>query len=335
VADNISDRAFGSWAAESEKDMRPPAYIPMLACGGAFSNLNDMSRYVQFHLGDMVNSTIVPNPGIMQKVTFPVKGQKGGYTPGLERYPLGNSFYLFQEGGGYGFESAIIIYPEFNLGFVILTNSCWTKLNGSTMADLINGVIGPLNRTGDDDHPEKYTGEYKKLDNCDTVIGKILGIYDNDKKIYKINDTIFFEDRGSIYPLDFYSDNGTLVADYGDYREIRFLPELRGRPGNIQIVNFRTGMTRYAFYNKPLPENDRQGPGKAGWKTLTGTYNLYIDSLYRGRFRVTLDNGYITVNGCRCHEFRPGMFVNCEGSVFDFTGSEPTIAGFSLAKQKE
>ncbi|HKK43208.1 MAG TPA: serine hydrolase domain-containing protein [Bacteroidales bacterium] len=334
----ITDRANGSWSREADKNSEPPAYIPMLACGGAYSNLEDMARYIQFHLGSLIPEGELTGDfgmNLMHSLAFPANGQQGGYTTGMERYPLGDTYYLFQEGGGYGFESAIIIYPDLNLGLVLLTNSCWTRLNGSTMAGLINGIIGTSCKADKTEMSGNQTGSYKEKAVYDPALEDIYGIYDTDKKIFRRGDSVFFETGGKDNPLRFYSDSTEIFAVYGSGMRIRFLPKLAGSPGNIQIINLNTGTAAYAFFNKPLPEYDRSGSGKTVWKSLPGRYNLYIDGLYRGRFLVKMDNGYLTVNGSRCHEFHPGMFFNCEGSVFDFTGSVPVIAGFSLTKQME
>ncbi len=338
---SIADRAYGSWASEEDKNSELPAYIPMLACGGAYSNIEDMARYVQFHLGSLIpEGKLTGDYGrnLMHSLAYPAKGQQGGYTTGMERYPLGDTYYLFQEGGGYGYESAVIVYPELGLGLVLLTNSCWTRLNGSTMAKMINGIIGPLCTTDHaglrDGQTGTYNGTYKEKAVDDPAVERTYGIYDTDKKIYRRGDSVYFETGGRNYPLRFYADNEELIAGYGTGMRIKFLPEPGDRPGNIMILDLNKGATWYAYFNKPLPEYDKQGPGKAEWKSLTGRYNLYIDSLYRGRFIVTTDNGYLTINGSRCHEFRPGMFYNNEGSVFDFTGSVPVIAGFSLTRRE-
>ncbi len=94
--------------------------IPLIGSGAVYSSLNDMIRYVQMHLnyGIVGNNQIVSRESLLE--TYAIR---------MNNYGLGtyidttfNSYYLNHNGGGFGYGSSILWFPEFNLGCVVLSN---------------------------------------------------------------------------------------------------------------------------------------------------------------------------------------------------------------------
>jgi len=99
--------------------------IPMIAAGAAYSNIDDMIRYVQFHMnqGKLNNKQLIEKKHLFEMYT--INRDFYGLGTGIER-PNDNSklktFYLTHNGGGFGYASTMIWFPEYELGCVILCN---------------------------------------------------------------------------------------------------------------------------------------------------------------------------------------------------------------------
>ena len=94
-------------------------YNPQIldAAGGIFSTTSDMLQYLKFHLNE--NNEVV---ALSHKVTM---GDINDYAIGLNWQELITSKKLkkvWQSGGTFGFSSYCVVYPEINVGIVLLTN---------------------------------------------------------------------------------------------------------------------------------------------------------------------------------------------------------------------
>jgi len=94
-------------------------YNPQMleAAGGIFSNVLDMLRYLRFHL-DESNEIVA----LSHKVT---RGNINEYAVGLnwqERLTPEKDRKIWQSGGTFGFASYCVIYPDLNIGIVLLSN---------------------------------------------------------------------------------------------------------------------------------------------------------------------------------------------------------------------
>lgn len=94
-------------------------YNPQIldAAGGIFSTTSDMLQYLKFHL-DERNEVVA----LSHKV---IKGNINDYAVGLNWQVLLTSKKhkkIFQNGGTFGFSSHCAVYPEQNIGIILLTN---------------------------------------------------------------------------------------------------------------------------------------------------------------------------------------------------------------------
>lgn len=94
-------------------------YIPenLDAAGGLFSTIPDMLEYLKFHL-DEKNEVVA----LSHKVTW---GDINKYAIGLNwQEAITSKKYkkIWQSGGTFGFSSYCIIYPDYNIAIVFLTN---------------------------------------------------------------------------------------------------------------------------------------------------------------------------------------------------------------------
>ena len=94
-------------------------YNPQIldAAGGIFSTVQDMLNYIRFHL-DETNPVVA----LSHKA---VKGNINDYAVGLNWQEMITSKKhkkIWQSGGTFGFSSYCVIYPELNIGIILLTN---------------------------------------------------------------------------------------------------------------------------------------------------------------------------------------------------------------------
>ena len=120
---NNKNRAIGHDAIV--KDM--PEAIPIIPSGGFYSSINDMARYVQFHLneGKAGDSSVLQSNWLdtMYTIPFAYPGQRFGYGLGIGRRGVNKSLMLNHGGGGFGFLSLMMWYPEYDFGIITLSNA--------------------------------------------------------------------------------------------------------------------------------------------------------------------------------------------------------------------
>lgn len=106
--------------------------IPMIGAGAAYSNIDDMIKYVQFHMnfGELDNKQLIEKKHLFEMYT--INRNFYGLGTGIER-PNDNSklntFYLIHNGGGFGYASTMMWFPEYGLGCVILGNKTFNFYN--------------------------------------------------------------------------------------------------------------------------------------------------------------------------------------------------------------
>lgn len=312
--------------------------FPELAAAGLYSNARDMAEYVRFHLnGGVVDGKRILRRDLMQQyhsIAFARPGQRSGYGLGLVREATGKTFSLYHEGGGRGFQSLMIVYPELEFGVVLLINRDGNGLTGPPGRDVVNGPIIELHGPNISAGPD--TSNMIRVAPDDSRVRSILGRY-GDKNGWEIDHEgeVLGVRTGpdSFYPLVFYDDRGELVGMFGSFSEIRLLPEVGPQPRTLMIVNrcYSNYDIKYqAFNDSPT---DPPGPGKPQWRKYEGEYEV----LWRGEpdrtVRVTLENGHLYYGGRKCVEHEPGLFFSNDGEAIDFRFEPPTAANLALRKK--
>ena len=102
----------------NEKGILMPYNPPMLdAAGGIYSNVTDMLYYLKFHLNELDEVVTLSH--------MVTTGKINDYAVGLNWQMKLNQHkkkMIWQSGGTFGFSSYCVIYPELNIGIVLLTN---------------------------------------------------------------------------------------------------------------------------------------------------------------------------------------------------------------------
>ena len=135
-----SDRAIG----HSPMPFRPPAEFLIIPSGGVWTTANDMTRYLQFHINEgaldgerllrqELAETIYapPNPAALDAEY--ALGIGTANWQGTRRFQHG--------GGGFGFNSNMVWYPDLKLGAVVVSNADDVGQTMQIVDDVLNTII--------------------------------------------------------------------------------------------------------------------------------------------------------------------------------------------------
>jgi len=119
------NRAIGKY-----KDVQESGEVPAFPSCGAYCDIEDMAKFIQFHLngGQVDGKTILKQDILKQmyEVPFDTPGKNEGYALGIfmaHRQHNGDIVPIYvHSGDGYGFSSDLFFAPSVGLGTVILTN---------------------------------------------------------------------------------------------------------------------------------------------------------------------------------------------------------------------
>ena len=312
--------------------------LPEIAAAGLYSSLRDMSKYGQFHLNEgVVDGHRLLREDLMEQyhsIQLARPDQRTGYTFALWREPIGSTFSLYHEGGGRGFASHMILYPELGLGVITLTNKEYQGLTGYEGRVIMSGPI--LNRFGPTPAADSGVESMKQLDPNDRRLRPILGRYGDSPGV-----VIGFEhgvlglrsSETSFSPLAFYEDGGELVGMYGSTMEAHFLPRLGDRPGSMMMVarTVSNSNSHYLDFNDSVL--DSPGPAKPEWQEYVGEYEVLWEDEPISSVIVEVRNGYLYFRDGRCQEYEPGLFFLYDGQTLDFRTSPATFSYQEIKKR--
>jgi CubicO group peptidase (beta-lactamase class C family) len=321
------DRAIG----HDTKGNVVPVPLPEIGAAGLYSSIRDMSKYIQFHLnGGVVNGRRLLSEDLMEEyhaIQFAHRAQRTGYTLGLWREVVSTTFSLYHEGGGRGFGSHLMVYPELGVGVVLLTNREYHGLTGIQARRIMNGPI--INRFGPLPVADPGSDEMRQLDLDDPRLHPILGRYgDSPGFVVAFEDGVLGLRTGedTFSPLTFFDDGGELVGMYGSTSEIRFLPPFGNRPGSMMMVS-RTHSNSNSHYldfnDSPL---DPPGPAKPEWQEYVGEFEVLWEDDPSTTVTIEIRNGYLYFRDGKCEEYEPGLFFLYDGEALDFRSSPPTFS---------
>jgi CubicO group peptidase (beta-lactamase class C family) len=329
------NRAFGH---SNDRDSIP-LRIPMIPSGGVYSNILDMAKYLQFHINEgVVDGRRVLRADLMQemhKIQFAHRGQRSGYGLCLIREPVSDSYNLYHSGGGYGFLSDMVMYPEKKLGLVLLTNSGDHDISSWRLRNPIDELI--VKRYGETPVDKPGTEKMTQLETDNPRVQAIVGHYGGEDGLvieYQSKALGLRFSSGDFYELTFYDDAGELVGMFGKFSELRFLPSFNRRPGSLlKIHRSLGGYATFNIHDYNDGPTDPPGPDKPHWSRYVGDYEPLGHSDPEDSVRVSVRNGYLYVSEDRCTEHKPGLFFTYDGEAIDLRSDPPTMANRRMRKK--
>lgn len=126
-----------------------PPITPMMPSGGASASANDMARYLQFHINrGSVSGQSVLDPHLIELMDRPHFQASKANNYGLGLNITQGQFdakKVFHNGGGFGYMSQMIWYPDLKIGIAWLSNSQENEhdlfgwFSNAILDDVING----------------------------------------------------------------------------------------------------------------------------------------------------------------------------------------------------
>jgi CubicO group peptidase (beta-lactamase class C family) len=337
------DRAIGHDMVYDAIGLPVPLIVPMMPSGGIYTSAGDAARFIQFHLngGSLDGRNILDRKYLeeMYTIPLPLSGQTDGYALGIVIHKQHGTLRYTHSGGGFGFLSDMIWYPELGVGIVLLTNSVNHHLMWWYTNHLLDKVLDlpkykdrksripspvippavPAPITKKTESLENFAGHYvgRIPDQCQVKPG-MAGL------------TIRFLSDKKLHPLVFYTDDKAFIQHKeiktsGDsYSLYQFILKDSGKPSHI--ISIQDGN----FYDFNEGPNDVPRDKKKEWRKYQGNYNARGSVLpitvkvyrYKGDL-------YIIFSGCRLklEEYQPGLFFTSSGEALDFRGQDPVYMG--------
>jgi len=339
VIEGRTNRAKGHSSGEEVLPLR----IPMIPAGGVYSTLHDMAKYLQFHINKgVVNGRRILRADLMEEmhtIQFAGPGQRSGYCLSLNREPISNTYSLYHSGAGYGFSSDMMMYPELQLGVIVLCNSMSTELSGNqALRNYIDAYIKAQN--GETPVDSAGTDRMTRLNPDDPKVEGVMGHYGDPRvgtvDIERVEGGVRIRlSQDPVQKIEFYDDKGELVGMFGQFSEVRFLPPYSDKRGSLYTIDRRRGGGvwwdvwdfNYAFAEPP-------GPKKPEWEKYQGEYEVLrygVPSIYTAT--ISINNGHLYFKDGKCTEHEPGLFFLYDGEALDFRSDPPMIGGIKLYKK--
>ncbi len=113
-------RAIGHTGAP----LRPPVDFLLIPSGGVWTTAADMTRYLQFHINKgAMDGTRLLREDLAETMYTPPNVPANLYAQGVIVTTRHGARHIEHGGGGFGFNSDMIWYPELKLGVVVLSNA--------------------------------------------------------------------------------------------------------------------------------------------------------------------------------------------------------------------
>ena len=124
--------------------LSPLSEWAIIPSGGVWTTANDMACYLRFHInsGSLDGAQLLREDLAETMYTSPNEAaRQAGYGLGIATSRAIGARELQHGGGGFGFNSNMVWYPDLKLGAVALTNSEHENLYGQILGDIIGAII--------------------------------------------------------------------------------------------------------------------------------------------------------------------------------------------------
>jgi len=332
-----SDLAGSNRIATGYIDLKSPVpelEIPMVAAGGLYSTVNDMTKYVRFQLaGGRLNGEPWISPKAIRTMITPQfsEGPRGrGYGLGIQSRPFHGGRLCTHGGGGYGFGTIQSWMPDYQIGVVVLTNGDQGgDLSEEVARDALEGMIWIKKGHLPDEAPyvhdrrpeislapsqlQRYAGTYKATSGLAEfrVEGGKLHFHrqHNDVTLLARSPTEFTDAAMTqSYRFDLGSDGApTGVLQLGDVGQ------------DYMVLNDRVGEPR--------------GPDRPEWREFVGDYTALAYGQTVNQ-KVTLRNGYLYwADSLKLFPHQDRLFFTADGEAVVFGDRGMTYGNRAFTKK--
>jgi CubicO group peptidase (beta-lactamase class C family) len=153
---DTSTRAIGHQMGEL---FRPAVDILIIPSGGVWATATDMARYLQFHINsgaldgnrllqESLAETMYTPPNIPAQNAY----QDSSYALGITVNTRNGARHFQHGGGGWGFNSSMVWYPELKLGAAVLCNA---QLDDDLVVQLNEGILDKIISSAPDTYAQR------------------------------------------------------------------------------------------------------------------------------------------------------------------------------------
>ncbi len=124
--------------------LRPPVGWLLIPSGGVWTTANDMARYLQFHInGGALGGTRLLRQDLAETMYTPPNpaASAAEYALGISVNDHQGTRCIQHGGGGFGFNSYMVWYPELKLGVVVLANAEGDNLVSQLTSNVLTSII--------------------------------------------------------------------------------------------------------------------------------------------------------------------------------------------------
>jgi CubicO group peptidase (beta-lactamase class C family) len=135
-----SDRAIG----HGPLPFRPPTEFMIIPSGGVRTTANDMAHYLQFHINEgALDGTRLLRQNLAETMYQPPNpaALNAEYALGIGTANWQGTRRFQHGGGGFGYNSNMVWYPELKLGAAVLSNVDDASLNMQLVDDVLGSII--------------------------------------------------------------------------------------------------------------------------------------------------------------------------------------------------
>jgi CubicO group peptidase (beta-lactamase class C family) len=329
-----ADRAVGHAKGYTEV----PLKTPLIPSGGVYTSARDMAAYLTFHLnkGKFDGMTILEE-GLWREMHGFSLG--GDYSLGVVRAELryGDTpiRLLTHIGGGFGFGSVFRLFPQAELGWIVLFNRQadvgYSLGAGYSLGDELQSAI--LTRQYGEQRPRLPMQDLSAIDLPATETEKFIGnwrgrYFSGDIKLK--DGELGMQVGPAFWPLKFSSPKDVfmpLPRPQGEALTAEYFPESKGRTAYFLSP---IGETNLDYNDGP---HDTPGPDRKEWDAYLGDYAIYVWGKLAQHVKVYRKNGYLYFGELRLIvEEEPGLFFTCTGEAVDFRTAPVSARNIRLGR---
>ncbi len=304
----------------------PVVQVPMLPAGGLYISVNDVAKFIRFHLrkGRINDHQIIDQIFLedMYKPQF-AETKEFGYGLGVYSHQkIENAQAYGHAGGGYGYQTLLQWVPEYKVGVVVLTNTDWRhNVPDSLAKKSLESVIRKKNE------PEANPVETELLKRLEgtfnangNVAPQLVRISREDTRLfcYAVDSEIELIPQS---PTEFISNSKTKYT---------FELNKEGYPRAVYVDD--PVFPFWAKYNDG--PNDKPGPNSPKWQQYIGVYQYreYGRTCY---LALGIKNGYLYLtfdDDLKLQYYGDNLYFTADGEALTLQTDSLNFKGIQAQK---
>jgi len=307
---DIEEALVQSFAkGHSGKYAVPVVQVPMLPSGGIYISVNDVAKFISFHLRKgRIDDQQVIDPSMFEDMYRPQypEEKEFGYGLGIYSYQkIRDAKAYGHAGGGYGYQTLMQWVPEYKVGVIVLTNdsrhSILDSLTKKALELMIDEKLKPRAKPIRPELLERLEGTYTADDNLSSQLVRIS--LENGRLFYYTvgSETELLPQSATIY----LSDSGTKYV---------FKLDEEGRPSSVYVDD--PVFPFQAKYNDG--PRDKPGSDDQDWQEYAGIYQ-YQQYGRVNYLALSVKNGYLYLtfedDNLKLHYYRDDIYFTADGEA--------------------